>query len=378
MSAVETHIFKPGDGALPPALTGRDAEQGVLRRCLADLVAGAAPPHNVVLIGPRGNGKTALLNWFRSACGQADRRVDVVALTPPEVPNEARLVNALARRRLASWLPRKVGVASVGSAEWQRDDVGQQSLARVLEARCRRRPCAVLIDEAHTLDAKVGGALLNASQQVRAEAPFLLVLAGTPGLLAHLGTMDATFWGRLGRGRLGIGLLSEAAAQEAVSKPLADHRVAIDREALAAVAQHSQCYPFFVQLWGDALWTRHQATGASRLTDGDRAAAEPEVRLQVTEYYEDRYRELENRGLLAAAVAVAPLFRADSEGVSDHDLDDALAAAGVASTEARVATREALNALGYIWCPPGQLPPIHWRPGIPSLTTHVLNHAQRR
>lgn len=98
----------------------------------------------------------------------------------------------------------------------------------------------------------------------------------------------------------------------------------------------------------------------------------------MAEYYEDRYRELENQGLLAAAVAVAPLFQADSEGVSDHDLDDALAAAGVASTEARVATREALNALGYIWCPPGQLPPIRWRPGIPSFTTHVLNHAQRR
>ena len=214
MSAVETHLFKPGDGARPPALTGREAEQAVLRRCLADLVAGAAPPHNVVLIGPRGNGKTALLNWFKSACDQADRRVDVVALAPPEVPTEARLVHALARRRLASWLPRKIGVASVGSAEWQRDDAGRQSLARVLEARCRRRPCAVLIDEAHTLDAKVGGALLNASQQVRAEAPFLLVLAGTPGLLAHLGTMDATFWGRLERRCYiaGHGLASSAAA----------------------------------------------------------------------------------------------------------------------------------------------------------------------
>ena len=70
-------------------------------------MAGAAPPHNVVLIGPRGNGKTALLGWFKSACGQADRRVDVVALTPPDVPTEARLINALAPRRLAKWLPRK-------------------------------------------------------------------------------------------------------------------------------------------------------------------------------------------------------------------------------------------------------------------------------
>ena len=377
MKTVEA-LFKPGDGALPPALTGRDAEQEVLRRCLDDLLLGEAPPHNVVLIGPRGNGKTALLNWFKRTCAAADRRVDVVALTPPGIPNEARLIDAISPRRLARWLPRKIGVASVGSAEWQRDEAGQRDLVRTLRNRCRRRPCAVLIDAANTLDANVGGALLNASQQVRADAPFVLVLAGTPGLLAHLGTMEASFWGRLGRGRLGIGLLSEQAAREALERPLADHGVAIDSEALAAVVRQTQCYPFFVQLWGDALWRRHQATGTSRLTDADRVAAESEVRVLVADYYEDRCGELETRGLLEAAVSVARLFQAGAETVSDHDLDDALANAGMASAKARLATREALNALGYVWCPPGQLPPTRWHPGIPSLATHVLNRAQRR
>ena len=49
---------------------------------------------------------------------------------------------------------------------------------------------------------EVASVLLNASQQVRAEAPFLLVLADTPGLLTHLGRTDATFWDRLGQGLL--------------------------------------------------------------------------------------------------------------------------------------------------------------------------------
>ena len=56
----------------------------------------------------------------------------------------------------------------------------------------------VLLDEAHTLDLDVGSALFNASQRVRAEAPFLLVLAGTPGLPAHLNAMGVSFWDRLG------------------------------------------------------------------------------------------------------------------------------------------------------------------------------------
>ena len=52
----------------------------------------------------------------------------------------------------------------------------------LLEARCARRPLAVLLDEAHNLDPEVGQVLLNASQKVRDKAPFLLVMAGTPGL----------------------------------------------------------------------------------------------------------------------------------------------------------------------------------------------------
>ena len=114
MNAATPRVFRPGDGALPPALTGRGGQQDVLSRCLADLVAGSAPPHNVVLLGPRGNGKTALLHWFRAAC--VERSVDVEALTPRRIPSHEALVDALVPRGpIAKWLPRKIGVASLGS-----------------------------------------------------------------------------------------------------------------------------------------------------------------------------------------------------------------------------------------------------------------------
>ena len=82
----------------------------------------------------------------------------------------------------------------------------------------------------------------------------LLVLAGTPGLPAHLGTMDASFWSRLDDGRMGIGLLSDAAAGAALVEPLAAQDVGIDTGALDAVVEHSQRYPYFIQVWGRALW----------------------------------------------------------------------------------------------------------------------------
>ena len=375
MNSTKQRLFTPGSGATPPALTGREPEQAVLNRCLADLAGGASPPHDVVLTGPRGNGKTVLLNWFKAAC--EGRKLDVVALTPDEIPDRAALIAALSPRTWGSKLmPRKVGIAAVGSVEWAASAAAPDNLARQLSVRCRKKAVAVLLDEAHTLDSEVGRTLLNASQKVRGEAPFLLVLAGTPGLPAHLGTMNASFWDRLGTGLLGIGLLSEAAAREALVEPLAAHGVGIDADALDTVIEDSQCYPYFIQLWGEALWERRLVTAATRLTAAHVAEARPDVAARMTDYYQERYRELEAGGLLPAAAALAPVFRAAADATaSDHEVDAALVTTG-ADAAARLAAREALNRLGYVWCPPGQLPPVTWSAGIPSLMAHVLDHAK--
>ena len=371
MVTTAPRIFRPGAGATPPALAGRKGQQRVLSRCLADLAGGSAPPHDVVLVGPRGNGKTALLNWFRGACGDAS--VDVVALTPQHIPNRAALVDALAPRRgIAKWLPRKVGVAGVASAEWQ-SATANKNLVQALVARCRRRPFAVLLDEAHTLALDVGGALLNASQQVRADAPFLLVLAGTPGLPDRLSAMDASFWSRLGEGLLGVGRLNDAASREALAKPLAAQNVAIEPDALDALVEHSQRYPYFIQLWGDAIWQRYAEAPRGSVNAVLVAAVAPGVAPHVADYYQSRYRELRAEGLLAAATAVAELLQTRNDATAtERELDAALAVAGVEEEADRVAALDGLNRLGYVWCPPGQLPPVAWSAGIPSLTTYIL------
>ena len=63
----------------------------------------------------------------------------------------------------------------------------------------------------------------------------------------------------LGEGLLGVGRLTDAAARAALSKPLTRHDVEIDADALDAVIEDSQRYPYFIQLWGDALWQWHLA-----------------------------------------------------------------------------------------------------------------------
>ena len=71
----------------------------------------------------------------------------------------------------------KVGVAGVGEAQWATHAPSPQNLTERLIARCQTKPVVVLLDEAHTLAREVGQLLLNVSQEVRADAPFLLVLA---------------------------------------------------------------------------------------------------------------------------------------------------------------------------------------------------------
>ena len=256
--------------------------------------------------------------------------MDAVALTPQSIPTHQALVEALAPRRgIAKWLRRKIGVASVASAEGQSKGAAHTNLTSALTARCRRRPLAVLLDEAHTLDSKIGGTLLNASQQMHANAPFLLVLAGTPGLLDRLRETGASFWSRLGEGLLGVGRLDDAAARAALSVPLQAHGVGIDADALDAVIEHSQCYPYFIQLWGDALWKQLAATGATRIDAATVASARPNVVAQVTDYYRSRYNELRAEGMLAAAMAVARIFQARMDATAqEHELDTALAEAG--------------------------------------------------
>ena len=155
--------FVPGRGHLPPYLAGREAEQGRLLDLFAYLRIGRRAPRDAVLSGPRGNGKTTLLHWFRRETKASGEDIDVVWLTPGEVPDLDGLATSLVPpSRFASLRPDTLSLAAgIGRLGWELGG-RSQSLTLLLTARCARRPLVLILDEAHTLESEVGRALLNA------------------------------------------------------------------------------------------------------------------------------------------------------------------------------------------------------------------------
>ena len=336
--AAASVLFHPQPGSRPMHFGGRVPQMRVLQGLVDALAAqggllrlpAEAPvpeAHDVALHGARGLGKTALgLRWLKERAEDAGLRVidcpaaflktleDLYAVTLGEpVPNTDAQSKLDASQiggqgtHVATSNQRTMEFPGMRPAEW----------LDCLRELCRRRPTLAIVDEAHVLDLDVAHVLLNATQSLRGAspaAPFALVLMGTPDLKRHLmyGGPDhngarSTFWTRLGKGDMRIGLLSLHEAEEALTVPLQSkrHGLDFDPEAVRRMAQESDGYPYFVQLWGQQAETAARS-GGGRVGMAEVDRARIEVEQMREDFYVDRREELDERGLLGAATLLAP------------------------------------------------------------------------
>ena len=360
--------FRPGPGGLPPLLAGREPEQALFESLFALLDRGEAPPSEIVLYGPRGNGKTALLAWIEQEVSSV-AGVDALKITPSEFDTGMEIAEILLPE--SWWDTARPAESTVrGVTGRPGENAPAPRVRSVLETRSAKRPLILLLDEAHTLDPRVGQELLNAAQSVGRTHPFLLVLAGTPNLRAHLGTMGASFWNR--SRKLRIGRLDESAAGDAIRRPLESDDLAISDEALAHIVRESDGYPFFLQIWGAAVWNRVAAdpsVSRQRLTMADAEACHAVFESERTDYYNDRYDELKKIRLLRPARAVAEAFETQDR-LSDSELEAAIhRGLGAEVAEEAVETAaEHLRHLGFVWRAGATL---DWEPGVPSLMDYI-------
>ena len=357
--------FRPGPGQPPPYLAGREKEQALLRAWGGAVAQGNPPPSAVILYGPRGNGKTALLVWLQRHLA-AIPGMDVVRLVPSRIRTPALFAGALLPDAwLAKFAPKELSV--VGLTWRPGQDRPPPTAADSIRVRAAKRPLVLLLDEAHTLAPEVGNELLNVSQELGAELPFFLVLAGTPDLEDRLSEMEASFWGRARQIRLNR--LEPAAAAAAIERPLQQDGMSIESAALEHILSESYGYPFFLQLWGQFSWESAVPQGRRTITIHDVEIAAPEFEETRGHYYRQRYEELEKRDLLPAARAVAEAFGRGSTLSSPGAREavvGALRRAGDGADPGDAMTT--LKHLGFIW---RSGPTPEWEPGIPSLLDYI-------
>ena len=368
--------FKPGDGQLPPYLAGREKEQAIIREKLNELNDGIAPSDNILMYGPRGMGKTALLGWIGKEIEKndpTDTAIRAEYVTPYDLTSPAKMWERLLPSDF--WDGLKLDKTNlklpIVSATWKSGSPSSKLLESALIQECNKAPLVFLVDEAHTMDPDLCRGLLNLSQSVRREAPFLLVLAGTPGLRAFLNSVNASFSER--STMTGIGRLSEEATAEAITKPLQEDDIAIDPDVLQKVVLDSQQYPYFIQRWGKELWDEAKKTNLTRLTAEQVEIVAPAIDSFRQDLYTERYLKLTQEGLLSAAYVIAEAFQ-ETKKLMVNDLilliKNALPA-DKADDQHAANTLQTLVAMDFVWRPPSTL---LYEPGVPSLMTHGLSN----
>ena len=135
----------------PPVMAGREREKALVADAFERLEKGVNPAANLALIGPRGNGKTALLRWAQSEGNSRGGKLNCVNLKPHQFETLPELVEALASSSIIKNLAGDGFAFSISALGAGTGIARQQAAQKLLETRLRKR-CAgcgfvILIDE---------------------------------------------------------------------------------------------------------------------------------------------------------------------------------------------------------------------------------------
>jgi len=278
-----TNPYSPGAGTPPPDLAGRDSLIEAAAIAL-DRIRDGLSARSLVMYGLRGVGKTVLLNQIR-----LDAEANGTIAVSMEAP-EGRSLPAILLPSLRSSLLRlsrseatKAGfkrifgvLASFAKAfrlkyddiEFSIDIEPEEGIAdsgdlehdltelfRVIgeTAKARGVVVSLFIDELQYVEEKQLAALITALHSANQHnLPITLFAAGLPQLLGLLGKAKS-YAERLFDFQM-IGALSPEYAREAIVEPARRLKVEYQSDALDQIINATDCYPYFLQAWGQHCW----------------------------------------------------------------------------------------------------------------------------
>ncbi len=303
--------YAPGAGQRPPELAGREREIRQFEVVLERVAAGR-PERSLVLTGLRGVGKTVLLNTYRSMAiqrlwgtGKLEARPDQSIRRSIAAAMHMALRELAPRHRAPDRVEHALGVLKAfaqakaddpkgkqakGGPRWQpgidaiavrgRADSGDleidltelfadtASIATDLGVGI-----ALFIDEMQDIPPDDVSALCAACHELAQNSgPLVVVGAGLPHVPAVL-SASKSYSERLFR-YVRIDRLGRDAASHALTAPAGLEQVNFVPEALDALYEVSDGYPFFVQAYGKVTWDMALETP---ITPGDVEVAAPDA-----------------------------------------------------------------------------------------------------
>jgi hypothetical protein len=295
--------FTPGPGKVPPAFGGR-YDPLVTAKAIVDKLAVPTDPVRMPLLrGVRGVGKTALMAYTRHHAARTGTITlhieadagdhDLTATCQSLVRDASGLVGVaedLARRLTAISISR--GEMRFAPASKERADVNIESLLYDLVLLAERRNVGLLltVDEIHEAEELLLRPLMRAIHRHAQDArPLGLMLSGLPGAARTLLEEGQTYAERLAT--YDLGMLRFDGVAEALRQPFEhDAGIGVDDAAIGHVDADTGGYPYFVQLWGEALWDTLAEHRDVRLSDT--ARAQPRVDATRNEFFASRWRRL--------------------------------------------------------------------------------------
>ena len=304
--------YAPGAGQRPPELAGRDRELKQFDVTLERVAAGR-PERSMVISGLRGVGKTVLLNALRGQAvkrawgtGKLEARPDqslrlplaqaVHAAVrevahrhrdPDRVDAVAGVVKSFAQRTELKdrkgfrWSPPTDVQATKGRAD--SGDLELDLIELFTDVADLARDLGVgislFIDEMQDIAAHELAALCGACHEISQQnAPLIVVGAGLPHLPVALAA-STSYAERLFRDVV-VDRLPRAMADLALEAPASTEDVDFEPEALDALYDLTDGYPYFVQAYGKVTWDVAVDTPI-RYADVKEAAPEAEAELAI-------------------------------------------------------------------------------------------------
>jgi len=364
--------FKPGYGEMPPLLAGRNELQNNLRERLIDVTQQDCRTTPIALMGPRGCGKTALLAWIEQEAKAL--KLPVIILDKQAFGSIDSLLQKLYSHAQKGKQSSEFTVGgeikepilnlvslNAGYKRASQTDIQVSLFLEKLLRSINKKGFVILIDEAHDMPSEVSKVFYDAAQHTARNHPILLVIAGTPDLEMVLTRSHATFSERIQSEN--IGRLNREEAKQALIKPFGASVTFSDHD-LNMVLNEAQNYPYFIQLWGYALWEVLASTQQDYVGKTEIDAARVEFSQRAWKLYNRRMLELNANNMLVPITEMALRLGETRQPTSRYFYGTALRIAGNNSLPE---AQENLLHTGFIWQPEMD----RWEYGIPSLAAYV-------